>query len=333
MDADGPRRRDVVAALAACGLAVLPAPARAQRERTPVIGFLGATSAVALAPYLAAFRAGLEELGYAEGRNLVIQFRWAEGRYERLDAMAAELARAGVAVIVATGGTATTRAALAATKTIPIVFTLGVDPVEAGFVANLSRPGGNATGVTMFTAHLPPKRLELLHEIVPRAAKIALLVNPANPSTPVFLRRLDATARSLFRQTFVLSAGNPREIGAAFDAMARERAGGVVISTDPIFDAARDQIARLSLRHAVPTIQGWREDAEAGGLMSYGVDLRASWRQAGVYTARVLKGARPAEMPIQQSTGVELVINLKTAKALGIAMPPALLARADTVIE
>lgn len=322
-----------MAAIGAACAASLPVPTRAQQAGAPVIGFLGATSSAAVAPYLAAFRKGLEQFGYVEGRNLVIEYRWAEGRYDRLGALAAELARAGVSVLVSTGGGAATRAALAATKTIPIVFTQGADPVEAGFVANLSRPGGNATGVTMFTAHLPPKRLELLHEIVPRAAKIALLVNPANPSTPLFVSRLQATARSLFRQTFVVSAGNPREIEAAFDAISQQRAGGVVVSTDPIYDAARVQIARLILRHGIPAIQGWREDAEAGGLMSYGVDLRASWRQAGVYTGRVLLGARPADLPIQQSTGVELVINLKTAKALGIAIPPTLLARADSVIE
>jgi putative ABC transport system substrate-binding protein len=326
-------RRDVVAALAAGCVAGWSPLSRAQTARPAVIGFLGATSPAALAPYLTAFRTGLAQLGYVEGRNLVVHFRWADGRYERLDALAAELVRAGVSVMVVTGGTAPTRAALAATRTIPIVFTLGVDPVELGFVANLSRPGGNATGVTMFTAQLPPKRLELLHEIVPRAAKIALLVNPDNPSTPLFLARLDATARSLFRQTFVLSARNQAEIEAAFDAMSQQRAGGVVISTDPVFDAARGQIARLILRHAMPAIQGWREDAEAGGLMSYGADLRASYRHAGVYTGRVLLGARPADLPIQQSTGVEFVINFKTAKALGLVLPPALLARADAVIE
>ncbi len=326
-------RRSLIAALGSGGAAGLPLPTRAQRERSHLIGLLGATSADALAPYLAAFRSGLDESGYTEGRNLAIEFRWAEGRYERLHALAAELVRVGVAVIVATGGTASTRAALAATRTIPIVFTLGVDPVEQGFVSTLSRPGGNSTGVTMFTAHLPPKRLELLHEIVPRAAKIALLVNPANTSTPLFLRRLDATARALFRQTFVVAAGTAREIDIAFDAMSQQRAGGAVISTDPVFDAAREQIARLILRHAIPAIQGWREDAEAGGLMSYGVDLRASYRQAGFYVARILRGAVPGELPIQQSNSVELVINLKTAMALGIAIPPALIARADVVIE
>jgi putative ABC transport system substrate-binding protein len=325
--------RRQLALLLAGAVVAWPLLARAQQARTPVIGFLGAASAAAWFPYVAAFRRGLEELGYAEGKNIVIEFRWAEGRYDRLPALAAELVLRDVAVLVATGGTASTRAALGATKTIPIVFTSGADPVEQGLVTNLSRPGGNATGVTMFTAHLPPKRLELLHEIVPRAAKIAILVNPANPATPLFLRRLEATALSLFRQIFIVTASTLREIAVAFEAAVKQRAGGVVISTDPLFDAARVKIAQLVVRHAIPSIQGWREDAEAGGLMSYGADLRDSYRQAGVYTARVLKGSRPAELPIQQSNKVELIINLRTAKALGVTIPSSLLARADEVIE
>jgi len=222
---------------------------------------------------------------------------------------------------------------MAATKTIPIVFTSGADPVEQGFVSNLSRPGGNATGVTMLTAHLPPKRLEILHEIVPRAAKIAILVNPDNPATALYVRSMEDAARSLFRQVFVVTASTPERIEASFAALMKERPGGLLISTDPFFDASRVQMARLILEHGIPTMQGWREDAEAGGLMSYGADLRDSYRLAAVYTAKILAGALPAELPIQQSTRVELVINLKTAKALGIIIPPALLARADEVIE
>jgi putative ABC transport system substrate-binding protein len=326
-------RRDLVLMLSAVCLAGWPGGARAQQVRFSVIGFLGAASAEAWVLYVAAFRKGLEDLGYVEGKNIVIEFRWADGRYERLPALAADLVRREVAVLVSTGGTASVRAAVAATKTIPIVFTLGADPVEQGFVSNLSRPGGNATGVTMFTAHLPPKRLEMLHEIGPRAAKIAILVNPGNPATPLFLRRLEGTAQALYREIFVLSASTERDIGVAFEALAQRRAGGLVISTDPLFDGARTQIARLIVRYAIPTIQGWREDAEAGGLMSYGADLRESYHLAGVYTARVLKGARPGELPIQQSSKVELIINLRTAKTLGITIPPALLARADEVIE
>jgi putative ABC transport system substrate-binding protein len=315
------------------GVIAWPPWPRAQQARTHVIGFLGATPAAGWAPYVGAFRQRLRELGFAEGLNLVIEFRWAEGRYDRLPALAADLVSRGVDVLVATGGTAGVRAALAATKTIPIVFTSGADPVEQGFVSNLSRPGGNATGVTMLTADLPPKRLEILHEIVPRAAKIAILVNPNNPAMPLYVRRIEDAARSLYRQIFVVSAGTEEQIEAAFAALTKERPGGLLISTDPYFDASRVQMARLILQHGIPTIQGWREDAEAGGLMSYGPDLRDSYRHAAVYVANILRGAAPAELPIQQSTRVEFVINLKTARALGIVLPPSLLARADEVIE
>jgi putative tryptophan/tyrosine transport system substrate-binding protein len=326
-------RRALVGALAVSAAAAWPRWPRAQRARTRVIGFLGAASAAGWAPYVGAFRQQLAELGFAEGKNLVIEFRFADGRYDRLPALAADLVRHNVDVLVATGGAAGVRAAIAATKTIPIVFTSGVDPVEQGFVDNLSRPGGNATGVTMLTAHLPPKRLEILHEIVPRAAKIALLVNPANPATPLYVRSMEDAARSLFRQVFVATASTREQIEAAFTALAKERPGGLLISTDPFFDASRAQMAKLILQHGIPTIQGWREDTEAGGLMSYGPDLRDSYRVAAGYTAKILEGASPAHLPIQQSSRVELVINLKTAKALGITLPAALLARADEVIE
>ena len=326
------RRRDFITFVGGAA-AAWPLAARAQQARLPVIGFLSAASAAAWGGYVHSFQRGLEDIGYIEGKKFRIEFRWAEGHYERLAALAAEFVRRDVAILVATGGTAAVRAAIGATKTIPIVFTLGVDPVEQGFVATLSRPGGNATGVTMLTAHLPPKRLELLHEIVPRAAKIGVLLNPANSANTLFLQRLHATARTLQRQIVIVNASHERDLALAFEELIRQRAGGLIVSTDPLFDSTRAQIAKLIVSHTMPTIQGWREDAEAGGLMSYGADLRHGYRLAGVYTGRVLNGARPSELPIEQSSKLELVINARTAKALGITIPTSLLARADEVIE
>ena len=329
----GPLKRRQFASLLAGAAMGWPLAARAQTSPLLVVGFLAAASARAWTSYVDAFRRGLGEHDFVEGRNVAIEFRWAEGHYGRLTALAADLVRRNVAVIVATGGIASVRAALAATKTIPIVFTLGADPVEQGIVATLGRPGGNATGVTMFTAHLPPKRLELLHEIVPKAAKIAVLFNPGNNATPMMARRLESTARALNRQLVVVYASDESELEKAFEDIARQRAGGVVVSTDAVFDAARAEFARLAIRHSLPTIHGWRDDAVAGGLMSYGPSLKHSYQRAGTFTARVLKGAKPSEMPIEQSSKFELVVNLRTAKALGIGLPPALLARADDVIE
>lgn len=325
------RRRELV--LLAGGAAALTFGVRAESQAAPVVGFLNSATAAAWRDLVAACRAGLAETGFVEGRNLAIEFRWAEGRYERLPTLAAELVRREVAVIVATGGPPAVRAAMGATKSIPIVFTLGADPVEQGIVSSLGRPGGNATGVTLFTRDLLPKRLELLHDVVPKAAKIAVLSNSNNPTTVAYRALVQATARSLQRQLVFLNASSPRDLGNAFESVVQERAAGLLVVTDPLFEAQRRQLIALAARHSISTIHAWREDAEAGGLMSYGASIQDSYRKAGVYTGRVLRGARPAEMPIELPTQFELVINLKTAKALGVTVPPALLARADQVIE
>jgi putative ABC transport system substrate-binding protein len=325
------RRREFIATLVPA--ATWPPAVRAQQPTVRVIGFLGAASAAPWLPYVAAFRQGLREGGYLEGRQVIIDFRWAEGRYEWLPALAAELVRREVAVIVATGGSHSVRAAMAATRTIPIVFTIGTDPVEQGLVSSLSRPDRNATGVTLFASDLLPKRLELLQEIVPKAAKIAVLVNPMGPGSSVYRRQVETAARSLGRQIYAVNASAERDLDAAFEMLVQQRAAGLLVSSDVFFDGRRIQIARLIARHAMPTMQSWREDVEAGGLMSYGPSLKDSYRQAGLYAAKMLDGMRPAQLPVQQPSRFELVINLKTARALGLTIPPSLLARADEVIE
>jgi putative ABC transport system substrate-binding protein len=325
------RRRKFVAALATAGL--WPFAVHAQQPIARMIGFLGAASAAPWLPYVAAFRQGLREGGYVEGEQIAIDFRWAEGRYERLPALAAELVRRKVAVIVATGGAHSVRAAMGATKTIPIVFTIGTDPVEQGLVSSLGRPDRNATGVPLFTTELLMKRLELLHEIVPKAAKIAVLVNPLGPGGSVYPPQIEVAARVLARQIYAVNASSERELDAAFERVAQQRAAGLLVTSDVLFDGRRAQIAMLIARYAMPTMQSWREDVEAGGLMSYGPSLRDSYRQAGIYTAKILDGARPAQLPIQQPSKLEFVINLKTARAMGLTIPSSLLARADEVIE
>jgi putative tryptophan/tyrosine transport system substrate-binding protein len=313
--------------------AAWPSAARAQQAAVPVIGFFHDVSPAQGAADLVAFRQGLTDAGYVEGRNVVIEDRWAEDRLDRLPALAANLVLRRVAVIVAASIPAAV-AAKAATATIPIVFEVGADPVEAGLVASLNRPGGNLTGTTTLTLEVGAKWLQLLHEMVPTASTFALLVNPTSPNlAEAQSNDLQAAARNLGLQIHVLEASTDRDLDTAFATLVRRRAGGLVISSDSFLFARGEQLAALAVRHAVPAIFGFREFASAGGLMSYGANLRDQDRTMSVYTGRILKGEKPADLPVQQATKIELVINLKTAKALGLDVPPTLLARADEVIE
>jgi putative ABC transport system substrate-binding protein len=280
---------------------------------------------------LAAFRQGLKETGYVEGLNVAIAYRFAEN-YGRLPALAAELVQRQVDVIVALGA-ATASAAKAATATIPIIFNTGSDPIRLGLVATLNRPGGNLTGITQLTTEVGPKRLELLREVVPAAREIALLINPENPNTEILLKDLPPAARKLEQRLHVLHASTARDLPTAFATMVQLRAGGLMIAPDTFFNTRSPQFAELALRYALPTIYQYRTFAAAGGLMSYGGSITDAYRQVGTYTSRVLKGEKPADLPVQQATKVELIINLKTARALGVTVPLSLLGRADEVIE
>jgi putative ABC transport system substrate-binding protein len=302
------------------GAAAWPIAARAQQP-APMVGVLSSGSAEAFAPRVRAFRQGLQEAGYGEGRNVAIELRWADGRYERLRALAADLVSRGVAAIATIGGTPGALAAKAATTTIPIVFQLGADPIEVGLVASLSRPGGNVTGVTSLGAELVPKQLELLRELIPATAAAALLVNPSAPIAEAVTRDAQAAARTLGLQVHVLQASTEVDFDRAFAAVAGLRVGGLVISTDGFFNSRTEQLGALSARHRVPAIAQYREFVTAGGLACYGGSVTEVCRLVGVYTGRVLKGERPADLPVQQSTKAELIINLKTAKALGLEGP------------
>jgi putative tryptophan/tyrosine transport system substrate-binding protein len=324
------KRRGPVALVAAAAVA-WPLTVRAQQPML-VIGYLSPGSPESDGFRLTAFRQGLGEMGYVEGQNVAIEYRGAEGQNDRLPALAAELVRRQVTVIAA-GGPPPAFAAKTATSTIPIVFVLGIDPVQAGLVASLNRPGGNITGVVILSEELTAKRLDLLHELVPTAAVVAVLVDPTNPVSDPQTRILQDAARSLGLQLPVLRASTATEIDAAFGALPELRAGALVLAGGPFFTNQRAQIVALAARHAVPTIYGVRLFPAAGGLMSYGTDLADSFRQAGVYTGKILKGAKPADLPVQQVVKVELVINLKTAKTLGLTIPLPLLGRADEVIE
>ncbi len=326
------RRREFITVLGGAAV-VWPLAARAQQTTMPVIGFLGSETPDLFAGRLGAFGKGLNEAGFADGRNVAIEYRWAESRYDRLPALAADLVRRQVTVIVAPT-TPSAFAAKAATTTIPIVFTTGSDPVEIGLVASLDRPGGNITGVANLTVETSAKQLELLHELVPSATVIALLINPNNPILGEILsKNLQAAGLAIGRQIRVVSAGTERDIDAGFAGLVQQGVGAVVVGNDSFFNSRPDQLVALAARHAVPVIYPYREFAAAGGLMSYGSSLTETYRLVGNYTGRILKGDKPADLPVQQSTKVELVINLKTAKALGITVPLPLVGRADEVIE
>jgi len=325
------RRRQFITLLGIA--AAWPLAARAQQSAMPVIGFLSGRSPGESESVEAAFRQGLKESGYAEGQNVHIAFRWAEGRYDRLPALVASLVDIRVAVIAAAGGQAVPLAAKAATSTIPIVFVSGEDPVKHGLVASLNRPGGSATGVSMFLSEMEAKRLALLHELVPTATMIGVIVNPSSPSIDTQLREINSAARALGRQIQIVNATNERELDAAFASLAQSKAGALVIAANAYFTSRRDQIVALAAQRAIPAIYDQREFPMAGGLVSYGTNLSDSYRLMGVYTGKILKGEKPTDLPVQQSTKFELVINLKAAKAIGLDVPPTLLARADEVIE
>ena len=325
-------RRDFIKVVA--GSAVTwPFAARAQQPTLPVVGFINRASAKGYEPQLSAFLKGLSEAGYVDGQNVAIEYRWAEGQHDRLPAMAADLVHRHVNVIAATTTTAAL-AAKAATTTIPIVFETVADPVRLGLVASLNRPGGNATGVTQASAEMAPKRLQLLHELVPKASVIALLVNPAIPTlAETHTKEVQAAARTLGLELHILNASTEGDFDGVFAKLIQLRAGGLVIGPDAYFTSRTEQLAALTVRHAVPAIYHRREFAVAGGLLSYGTDFTAAYRLVGIYTGRVLKGEKPADLPVQQATKVEFYINLKTAKTLGLTVPAAMQARADEMIE
>jgi putative ABC transport system substrate-binding protein len=327
------RRREFITLL--CGAAAAwPLAAGAQQAAMSVVSLVSARVPDASTRHAAAFRKGLSETGYIEGQNVTVEYHWFSGQYDRLPALMADLVHRRVAIIATPGGSPVALAAKAATTTIPIVFGVGEDPVKLGLVSSLARPGGNATGINIFLQEIAAKRLGLLHELLPKAVRIAVLVNPANAATAeATLRDVPEAARAIGLQIQVLNASTSREIEAVFATLARDRADALFVAPDSFFISRRDQFATLAAGHGIPAAYSTREDVEAGGLMSYGTDILDMWRQVGVYTGQILKGAKPADLPVVQSTKFEFVINLLTAKALGIEVPATLLARADEVIE
>ena len=325
------QRRVFLAGLAS-GMA-WPLRAAAQTQAVPVIGFLNTASPGPFAPLVAAFREGLKDGGYIEGQNVAIEYRWAEGQYDRLPALAADLVRRQVAVIAATGGTVSARAAKAATSTIPVLFIGGANPVSEGLVSSFNRPGGNVTGVSTYMSELAPKRLELLRELVPKATKIASLINPENAADWRAMEDMEPAARIAKVSLLTFEAKVENEFEPAFNALVRQGAEALLVSADPIFNSRRAQLVALTARHAIPTAYPWREYAIAGGLMSYGPSISGLYRQIGQYVTRILKGDKPGDLPVQNPTKFELLINLKTARALGLTVPTTLLVAADEVIE
>ena len=319
------RRREFITLAGGAAIA-WPLVAHAQRPAMPVIGFLHPTSSDTNADRLRGFHRGLKEIGYVEGENVAIVYRWAEGQLDRLPALADELVRRQVDVIAAIQGHAAAFSAKAATKTIPIVFNVGEDPVKLGLVASLARPGGNLTGVNFFTGELAAKRLELLRELVPAATRVAVLVNPTNPASETAVRDMEPAAHAMGLQTQVFNASSSREIGVAFATLVRERPDALFVSGDSLFSSRRVQLASLAARHAIPALYSTREYVEVGGLMSYGGSVTDAWRQVGVYAGRILKGAKPADLPVVQVSKFELVINTETARILGLTVPNTLIA-------
>jgi putative tryptophan/tyrosine transport system substrate-binding protein len=326
------RRREFIGLLA--GAAAWPLAARAQQPTMPVVGFLDRRSPEALADRLRAFRLGLKEVGYVEGENVAIEYRWAENEIDKLPALAAELVRRSVAVMIASGGMPVVFRAKAATTSIPVVFLAPQDPVALGLVASLARPGGNLTGINFFNVEVTAKRWELLRELLPAARRVAVLVNPANASNTDFtLREVEPAARAMGHEVRVFKARTSREIDAAFEALVREQPDALFVSGDGFLDSRRVQLVQLAAHHRLPAVYSGREYAEVGGLMSYASDITDAYRQVGIYTGRILKGAKPADLPVVQASKFELVINHQTARTLGLTVPPTLLARADEVIE
>jgi putative tryptophan/tyrosine transport system substrate-binding protein len=326
------RRREFIIVLASAA-AACSVDVSAQQVEAPTIGFLSTRSAGDSGALVAAVRNGLSDTGYVEGVNLRIDYLWADGNYDKLPGLAAELSSRPVVAIIASGGSGAAMAAKAATSTIPIIFTVGTDPVEEGLVASFAHPGANLTGVTLITSELGAKRLGVLREMVPTDALIAVVLNSRNPGSGSVLKNMQAAARSVGQEILLLNATNERELEHVFSVLVSRRVEGLVMMPDPFFNAHRDRIVHLAAHQAIPTIYDSREFAVAGGLMSYGPNYSDAYRQTGIYAGRVLRGAKPADLPVEQPTKFELVINLKTAKALGLTIPPTLLARADEVIE
>ncbi|MGB8587662.1 MAG: ABC transporter substrate-binding protein [Pseudolabrys sp.] len=327
------RRREFIILLAVAG-ASLPLAARAQQARTPVIGFLSSASPDKYTIRLDAFRQGLKEVGYVEGQNVTVEYRWAEGQNQRLATLGAELVQRQVNVLVAAGGTPSALAAKAATATVPIVFQVGTDPVAIGLVASLNRPGGNVTGVTTLNVGLGPKWLELLHQILPAATNIAVLINPSSPAiAQAFLQALRPAANTFRQQLHILEASTERDVDEAFATLSQVRADALVITPDTFFSSRAEQLGTLGVRYTVPTVFEFKPFTAAGGLLSYGGSETDNYRLVGSYTGKILKGEKPADLPVQQATKVELIINLKTAKKLGITVPQSVQSRADEVIE